>query len=139
MAAHLNYTYQEGEGGIADALGLAAHFAKGEKICVILGDNIVVEKASAVAVEDFRKQNQWREDSVERSDGTRSVLAWLSFQAIGLSALRKSLHPKSSYAVTGIYLYDEIGVGQGRHAEAIGSEANSKLRTSTTRTSPKAP
>src|ERR1700684_2751473 len=39
--AHLNYTYQEGEGGIADALGLAEHFADGEKICVILGDNII--------------------------------------------------------------------------------------------------
>src|SRR5687767_10745025 len=37
---HLNYTYQEGEGGIADALSLAEHFADGEKICVILGDNI---------------------------------------------------------------------------------------------------
>ena len=39
--AHLNYTYQEGEGGIADALALAEHFADGEKICVILGDNII--------------------------------------------------------------------------------------------------
>src|SRR5207248_6281988 len=38
---HLNYTYQEGEGGIADALSLAEHFADGEKICVILGDNVV--------------------------------------------------------------------------------------------------
>src|SRR5215471_14016222 len=36
---HLNYTYQEGEGGIAQALGLAEHFADGESICVILGDN----------------------------------------------------------------------------------------------------
>ncbi len=38
---HLNYTYQEGEGGIADALSLAEHFADGEKVCVILGDNII--------------------------------------------------------------------------------------------------
>ena len=36
---HINYTYQEGEGGIADALRLAEHFAEGQKICVILGDN----------------------------------------------------------------------------------------------------
>jgi len=38
---HINYTYQEGEGGIAEALGLAEHFADGEPICVILGDNII--------------------------------------------------------------------------------------------------
>src|SRR5947199_10145052 len=39
--AHLNYTYQEGEGGIADALGLAYHFADGDKISVVLGDIIL--------------------------------------------------------------------------------------------------
>ena len=38
---HLNYTYQQGEGGIADALRLAEHFADGEQICVVLGDNII--------------------------------------------------------------------------------------------------
>ena len=38
---HIGYTYQEGEGGIADALALAEHFADGDKICVILGDNII--------------------------------------------------------------------------------------------------
>src|SRR5271166_5711040 len=52
---HLHYTYQEGEGGIADALGLAEHFADGEKICVILGDNII-EKNIRGAAEDFQKQ-----------------------------------------------------------------------------------
>src|SRR5881396_720766 len=38
---HINYTYQEGEGGIADALRLAEHFAEGQQICVVLGDNII--------------------------------------------------------------------------------------------------
>src|SRR6266567_993152 len=38
---HINYTYQEGEGGIADALSLAEHFADGQPVCVILGDNII--------------------------------------------------------------------------------------------------
>src|SRR5919106_4990146 len=38
---HLNYTYQEGEGGIADALSLAEHFAANEPVCVVLGDNII--------------------------------------------------------------------------------------------------
>src|ERR1700745_3450840 len=55
--AHLNYTYQEGEGGIADALALAEHFADGEKICVILGDNII-EGSIAQAVRDFTRQDR---------------------------------------------------------------------------------
>ena len=38
---HINYTYQEGEGGIADALRLAEFFSAKEKICVVLGDNII--------------------------------------------------------------------------------------------------
>src|ERR1700677_2216207 len=46
---HINYTYQEGEGGIADALALAEHFADGEKICVVLGDNIIEGNISQAA------------------------------------------------------------------------------------------
>src|SRR4026208_1610253 len=38
---HLNYAYQEGEGGIADALSLVEHFASGEPVCVVLSDNII--------------------------------------------------------------------------------------------------
>src|SRR5512142_3540077 len=53
----LNYAYQEGEGGIADALRLAEHFADGERICVILGDNIV-ENSIRDAVESFKKQER---------------------------------------------------------------------------------
>ncbi len=52
---HLDYTYQEGEGGIADALALAEHFADGQKICVVLGDNIIEGNVRA-AVEDFKQQ-----------------------------------------------------------------------------------
>src|SRR5580698_95036 len=54
---HLNYTYQEGEGGIAEALGLAEYFAAGEPICVVLGDNII-ENNICHAVEAFKKQKQ---------------------------------------------------------------------------------
>src|SRR6266436_2478508 len=55
--AHLNYTYQEGEGGIADALSLCEHFADGDKVCVILGDN-VIEKDIKGAVDAFRVQEK---------------------------------------------------------------------------------
>jgi len=51
---HLNYTYQEGEGGIAEALALAEHFADGDQVCVILGDNLIEGNIRA-EVEDFRK------------------------------------------------------------------------------------
>src|SRR5437588_883081 len=54
---HINYTYQEGEGGIAEALGLAEYFAEGSKICVILGDNII-EGSLADAVRDFEQQER---------------------------------------------------------------------------------
>src|SRR5260221_9445736 len=51
----LSFTYQEGEGGIADALRLAEPFAAGEKICVILGDKIL-EKGIRGAREEFERQ-----------------------------------------------------------------------------------
>src|SRR5579859_7630751 len=52
---HLNYTYQEGEGGIAEALALAGHFADGDATCVVLGDNIL-ENNIRDTVQDFKKQ-----------------------------------------------------------------------------------
>ncbi|MBA2377984.1 MAG: NTP transferase domain-containing protein, partial [Blastocatellia bacterium] len=51
---HLNYTYQDGEGGIADALSLVEHFADDEPICVVLGDNIIEGNIRAAAAE-YRK------------------------------------------------------------------------------------
>src|ERR1700680_2827688 len=52
---HINYSYQEGEGGIAHALALAEFFAKGEPICVILGDNLIQYNINRAA-EEFEKQ-----------------------------------------------------------------------------------
>src|SRR5213075_1973076 len=54
---HVHYSYQEGEGGIADALNLAEHFVDGERMCVILGDNII-EKSIAKAADEFRSQER---------------------------------------------------------------------------------
>src|ERR1043165_770913 len=53
---HINYTYQEGESGTADALSLAEHFADGQKICVVLGDNII-ESNIREAADRFRAQS----------------------------------------------------------------------------------
>jgi glucose-1-phosphate thymidylyltransferase len=103
--AHLNYTYQEGEGGIADALGLAEHFADGEKICVILGDNII-EGSIRDAVDAFREQPRGARILLkEVPDAERFGVAELMGDRIA-GIEEKPQKPKSNYAVTGIYLYD---------------------------------
>ncbi len=102
---HLNYTYQEGEGGIADALSLAEHFADGDKICVILGDNII-EKSIRHAVEDFQRQERGAKILLkEVSDAARFGVAEIRGDKI-VGIEEKPQAPKSNYAVTGIYLYD---------------------------------
>jgi glucose-1-phosphate thymidylyltransferase len=103
---HLNYTYQEGEGGIADALSLAEHFADGDKICVILGDNII-EKSIRHSVEDFERQERGAKILLkEVSDAARFGVAEIRGDKI-VGIEEKPQSPKSNYAVTGIYLYDE--------------------------------
>src|ERR1700684_2742836 len=54
---HINYTYQEGGGCIAEALALAEHLAERSKMCVVLGDNII-EGSIKQAVEDFDRQER---------------------------------------------------------------------------------
>lgn len=102
---HINYTYQEGEGGIAEALGLAEHFADKDRIVVILGDNII-EKDIKSAVNDFRKQPKGAKILIkEVSDPERFGVAELKGEKI-VSIEEKPRKPKSDYAVTGIYMYD---------------------------------
>ncbi len=102
---HLNYTYQEGEGGIAAALALAEHFADRDKLCVILGDNLI-EGSIAAAVERFQQQPQGARIVLkEVPDAERFGVAELRAGRI-VSIEEKPTHPRSHYAVTGIYLYD---------------------------------
>ncbi|HLJ14404.1 MAG TPA: sugar phosphate nucleotidyltransferase [Bryobacteraceae bacterium] len=102
---HFNYTYQEGEGGIADALNLAEHFADGDKICVILGDNII-EGNIRSAVEDFVAQPRGAKVLLKQvPDAFRFGVAELhDGHVVGIE--EKPSSPKSNYAVTGIYMYD---------------------------------
>ena len=105
FGAHLNYTYQEGEGGIAEALGLAAHFAHNDSICVILGDNII-EKSIRQAVEAFGAQGSGARILLkEVPDAERFGVAEIADDRI-VSIEEKPRQPKSNYAVTGIYMYD---------------------------------
>ena len=103
---HINYTYQEGEGGIAAALSLAEFFAEQEPVCVILGDNII-ERSIAPYVDHFRKQGS----------GARILLKEVPDpQRFGVPEIQgdrivrideKPEKPPSAYAVTGIYMYDK--------------------------------
>jgi glucose-1-phosphate thymidylyltransferase len=102
---HINYTYQEGEGGIADALKLAEHFVDGDKVVVILGDNII-EKSIKDPVEAFRKQSKGARILLKKvEDPQRFGVAELRGKKI-ISIEEKPKKPKSDYAVTGIYMYD---------------------------------
>ena len=102
---HINYTYQEGEGGIAEALGLCEHFADGEKVCVILGDNII-ERSIAAAADEFRNQDKGARVLLkEVHDAERFGVAEIVGDKI-VNIEEKPKNPKSNYAVTGIYMYD---------------------------------
>ena len=103
--SHIDFTYQEGEGGIAEALNLAHHFADGHKICVILGDNII-EGNIRGAVEEFRKQPRGARILLkEVQDAERFGVAELVDDMV-VNIEEKPRRPKSNYAVTGIYMYD---------------------------------
>jgi glucose-1-phosphate thymidylyltransferase len=102
---HINYTYQEGEGGIADALALAEHFADGQKICVVLGDNII-EHDIRDAADGFSRQPCGAHILLkEVNDAERfGVAEVVGDRIVGIE--EKPKIPKSNYAVTGIYMYD---------------------------------
>src|SRR5271154_5598000 len=102
---HIAYAYQEGEGGIAEALGLCEHFAAGQPICVVLGDNII-EKDIRSAADAFRVQKRGARILLKEVDDAErfGVAEFLGDRIAGIE--EKPKHPKSNFAVTGIYMYD---------------------------------
>lgn len=101
----INYAYQEGEGGIAHALGLAEQFAEGEKIAVILGDNIVQDNIKPY-VDKFEKQKTGARLLLKKvTDPERFGVAELKGDKV-VSIVEKPKNPKSSLAVVGVYMYD---------------------------------
>ena len=102
---HLNYTYQEGEGGIAAALSLVEDFADSEPICVVLGDNII-EGNICKAVRAYRHQGGGAKIMLKKvSDPQRFGVPELNGRRV-LRIEEKPAAPKSDYAVIGIYMYD---------------------------------
>jgi glucose-1-phosphate thymidylyltransferase len=102
---HLNYTYQEGEGGIADALSLVEHFADDEPICVVLGDNII-EGNICKARMDYEAQEKGAKILLKKvHDPQRFGVPELDGSRV-VNIEEKPQIPKSNYAVIGIYFYD---------------------------------
>jgi glucose-1-phosphate thymidylyltransferase len=105
----LFYAYQEDEGGIADALGLAERFVAGDRVVVMLADN-VFERSIKTAVENFAAQERGarillaREQDVEhlRHLGVPELDGGGRVKRI----VEKPETPPSEFAVTGIYFYD---------------------------------
>ncbi|NQS99701.1 MAG: NTP transferase domain-containing protein [Candidatus Omnitrophica bacterium] len=102
---HINYAYQDGEGGIAAALNLAEHFAGGKKIVVILGDNII-EQSIKGYVQKFRAQKAGARILIKKAEDPQrfGVVEFKKDKIISIK--EKPQKPKSDYIVTGIYMYD---------------------------------
>lgn len=102
----LAYTYQQGEGGIADALRLARHFADGDKIVVVLGDNII-EGNIQKAVADFERQERGAKILLkEVEDPHRFGVASVDARGKVTKIVEKPKQPETNLAVIGIYMYD---------------------------------
>ena len=102
---HLNYAYQEGEGGIADALSLVEHFAADAPVCVVLGDNII-EGNILHAVNAYRAQGSGAKIILKKvPDPQRFGVPRLDGRRV-VRIDEKPEKPQSDYAVIGIYMYD---------------------------------
>ena len=103
---HLNYTYQEGEGGIAEALSLVEHFAADEPVCVVLGDNIIQGNIRA-AVDAYRQQGSGAKIMLKKvPDPQRFGVPRLEGNRV-VCIDEKPVRPQSEYAVIGVYMYDQ--------------------------------
>jgi glucose-1-phosphate thymidylyltransferase len=101
----LAYTYQEGAGGIAQALGLAEHFAENGPICLILGDNIV-EHSIRESARRFRHQGQGAKILLSQVENPKAYgVAEISGERVA-RIVEKPAEPKSNCPVIGIYFYD---------------------------------
>lgn len=105
FGARLYYAYQQGEGGIADALRLAEGFVGGERLAVVLGDNIL-QRTIRPSVERFMAQPAGARILLrEVPDPERFGVAEVAGSKV-ISIVEKPKQPRSNLAVTGIYFYD---------------------------------
>src|SRR5271170_4262496 len=103
---NLNYTYQDGAGGIAQALGLAEQFAEGQSICLILGDNIL-EYAIKAQCDNFRRQSKGAKILLSQVQNPKAYgVAEMEGDRV-VKIVEKPSDPKSNWAVIGVYFYDK--------------------------------
>ena len=103
----LHYAYQKGQGGIADALRLAKPFVGKDKCIVVLGDNII-DSSIKPFVNEFKKQKTGARILIKKvSDPKRFGVVSFKGKTIE-SIVEKPKNPPSSYAVTGVYMYDSL-------------------------------
>ena len=102
---HLNFTYQAQEGGIAEAVGLCEYFAEGDKVVIILGDNII-EKNIKKAVADFKKQKEGAGIFLKKVKNPREYGVAEVKDGKVFKIVEKPKNPKSDLAVIGVYMYD---------------------------------
>lgn len=118
---HIQYAYQKGEGGIAEALALAEDFADGEPICVILGDNCTDADISK-PINEFKEGAHIFLKKVPDPErfGVASVKISPSGDMDVLEIEEKPKNPKTDLAVTGLYIYDATVFGKIRVIEPSG-------------------
>ncbi|MCX5776417.1 MAG: sugar phosphate nucleotidyltransferase [Candidatus Firestonebacteria bacterium] len=102
---HINYAYQKGEGGIADALSLAEHFSEGEKVLVMLGDNLIGGNIKS-SVAEFEKSKKGAKIILKEVPDPENygVPVFKNGRITGI--IEKPKKPASNYAVIGIYMFD---------------------------------
>ena len=108
FGANFSYVYQQKAGGIAEAIYLTKKIVEGSKVAVILGDNIFEDSFK----EEFVEFEQSDEHECilflkEVQDPSRFGVAELNEDFTIKKIEEKPKEPKSNYAVTGLYLYDE--------------------------------
>jgi glucose-1-phosphate thymidylyltransferase len=103
---HLDYTYQEGEGGIAAALSLAEYFVEDDPICVILGDNIY-ERSIRDSAAEFMKSGRGAKIHLKRVENPQRFGVPLINGDRIVKIEEKPKVPQSDFAVTGLYMYDQ--------------------------------
>ncbi len=104
----LLYAYQERPGGIAEALGLAGRFVDGDRVLVMLADN-VMERSIRPFVDHFREQEKGARILLSRVEDA-AHLRHLGVPELDggrvVRILEKPEDPPSTFGVTGIYCYD---------------------------------
>jgi glucose-1-phosphate thymidylyltransferase len=102
--SRIHYTYQEGEGGIAEALGLTEDFIENDKMVVILGDNIL-EKGIGQAVTAFAEQEKGARVLLTAVDNPSEYgIVQLNGNKI-VRIIEKPQDPPTNLAVVGVYMY----------------------------------